>query len=416
MIKKILQIARREYLETVKTKAFIIGVLALPVMMTVMIFVGGKAQRKAFTGPRDDRHVAVLIHDSSLDLSLRNSFEDYNSDNPGRKLVPHYVQMSEEEGKQAVRDEDFVALLVVDENTSGADGHAKIFSLPSSDVTLQPSVRRILNKSVTTVRYEQNGLSPELIRELSRGVWLEDLQLSDEGEGKVDRVAGMMLPFIFMMMIFFGIMTSSQGLLNSIIEEKNNRVIEVMLAAVSPLEMMAGKIIGQSAIGLTLVALYAAGATAAASFAGFGSVLSTIGPDKIVVLVANMLLGFLLFNSLFAAVGSSVNSIKEAQNFITPMMLFIVAPFFFWTTIVQQPQGTLAVVTSLLPPMSPLVMVMRVAALPAVPWLQVLLSLLLLAGAVAAVIWAASRVFRVGILMYGKAPSIRELIRWVRES
>lgn len=416
MLNKTLQISRREYLETVKTKAFIIGVLALPVIMIILMVVGGKMQEKAFTGPREDRHLAVLNHEESIDQTLRQMFGEYNSDNPGRKLVPHYQEMSEKEGKQAVRSEEFDALLVVDENTISGDGHARMFSLPSSDVTLQPTVRRIINKAVSTVRYHQNGLSPELINELSRGVWLEDIQLSDEGEGKINRMAGMFLPFIFLMLIFFGIMTSSQGLLNSIIEEKNDRVIEVLLAAVSPLEMMAGKILGQSAIGLTLVALYAVGGAVAASFSGFGSVLSTIGPDKIAVLVLNMLLGFLLFNSMFAAVGSSVNSIKEAQNFITPLMLVIVVPMMFWTAIVQQPHGTLAVVTSLLPPISPLVMIMRVAALPAVPWLQVILSLLILTVAVAAVVWAAARIFRVGILMYGKAPSLAEIFRWVRES
>ncbi len=416
MLNKILQIARREYLETVKTKAFIIGVLALPVMMVGLMFIGGKVQQKVFSGPREDRHIAVLNHDEAIDSTLEQMFEDYNSDNPGRKLVPHYVDMNDDEAKQAVRDEDFDALLVVDENTVSGDGHARIFSMASSDITLQPTVRRIINKTVSTVRYHQNGLSPELIDKLSRGVWLEDIQLSDEGEGKVDRMAGMFLPFIFTMLIFVGIMTSSHGLLNSIIEEKNNRVIEVLLAAVSPLEMMAGKILGQSAIGLTLVTLYATGGAAAAMFSGFGSVLSGIGPDKIVVLVLNMLLGFLLFNSMFAAVGSSVNSIKEAQNFITPMMMVLVVPMMFWTIIAQQPHGTLAVSLSLIPPVSPLVMIMRVAALPAVPWLQVALSLLILTGAVAAVVWAASRVFRVGILMYGKAPSVRELIRWVRES
>ena len=298
MLNKILQITRREYLETVKTKAFIIGVLALPVLMIVPIFFVGKMQEKVFSGPRDDIHLAVLNHDTAIDQSLREMFEDYNSDNPGRKLLAHYIEMTEEEGKDAVRDEDFDALVVVGKDVVSGEDNASLFSLPSSDVTLQPTVRRILNQSVTTVRYQENGLDPELIRKLGNWVSLENVQLSDKGEDKIDRMAGMFLPFIFMMLIFFGIMTSSQGLLNSIIEEKNNRVIEVLLAAVSPLEMMAGKILGQSAIGLTLVTMYAVGGATAASFSGFGSVLSTIGPDKVAVFVPYMLLGFLLFNSM----------------------------------------------------------------------------------------------------------------------
>ena len=288
MLNKMLQIARREYLETVKTKAFIIGILLLPVIMGVMIFFGGKMQKSAFSGPREDIHALVLNHDSALDKTLAEAFDNYNADNPGRKIVTHFAQVSEEEGKQSVRSREYSVLLVVDEKTVEGSDHARLFSLPASDLTLQPTLNRIINNAVSTVRYEQNGFSPELIRKLSRNVWLEDIHLSDKGEGKINRMAGMFLPFILLMLIFFGIMTSSQGLLNSIIEEKNNRVIEVLLAAVNPLDMMAGKILGQSAIGLTLVALYVVGAVTAAATSGYGEILTTIGTDKIAVLIPNI--------------------------------------------------------------------------------------------------------------------------------
>lgn len=416
MISKVFQIARREFLETVKTKAFIIGISIVPVFVAGVMFFGGKLQQKAITGPREDIQVAVLNHEPAIEKSLAAAFDSYNADNPGRKYVPHFLQTGEEEAKQAVRDEEFGVLLVVDSATVSGEGHARLFSPPSTDLTQQSGLRRILNDAVTTVRYELNGFSPELVRELSRGVWLEDFQLSEKGEGQSNRMLSTMLPFFFMFIMFFGIVTSSQGLLNSVIEEKNNRVIEVLLSAISPMELMAGKILGQSGIGLTLVVIYVAGGVIALAASGLSDALSSVGGPEIAVFLAYFVLGFLLFNALFAAVGSAFNSLKEAQPVISPLMMVVALPMAFWFIIVQQPQGILAVSLSLIPPVSPLVMIMRVAALPAIPWLQVAASLLILAAAVMAITWAAARVFRVGILMYGKAPSIREMMRWVRES
>ena len=412
---KILQIARREYLETVKTKAFLIGLLVLPVFIVGIVVIGGKMQKKAFTGPREDIQLAVVNLDQELDQELKDAFDSYNEDNPGRRVVPHYVEMTEEKGKEAVRDEDFDGLLFVQESTVQSEGHAKLFTRGSSDVTLESIVRGIVNRAASNARYTLNGLSPELVRKLSRGVWLEDIEVSEKGESRRNRMVSMMLPFFFMMLMFFGIMTASQGLLNSVIEEKNNRVMEVLLSAVSPLDMMSGKILGQSMIAMTMVAIYAGGSLGAAKIAGFGEMLNNIGTPELVLFLVYYVLGFLLFNSLFAAIGSAFNSLREAQSFISPVMMLIISPFFIWTLIVQQPSGTLAVVTSLVPPLSPMVMVMRVAAMPSIPWLQVAASLAILALAVVAVVWAASRVFRVGILMFGKPPTLREIIRWVRE-
>jgi len=413
---KLMQIVRREYLETVKTKAFIIGVLIVPVMVTMAAVLSGKMQKEVFTGPREDRNVAVINQEQVVDSSLRDMFEQYNKDNQARRIVPHFIDMDEEQGKSAVLDGDFDALLLVQSEIVSGDGHAKLFTRPSSDISLQPLVRRIVSQSVTNVRYEQNGLSPELVRKLGRGVWVEDVQLSDQGESRSNRVANMLLPAVFLMLIFFGVITSSQGLLNSVIEEKSNRVIEVLLSAVSPLEMMAGKVLGQSAIGLTLVAIYVLGGIAALYITGYEHVLSRIGGAEIAVLVPYFLLAFVLFNSMFAAVGSAFNSLKEAQSMMTPLMLVIILPMMLQSVIIQQPQHPLVVAASLVPPFSPLVMVMRVTAMPQMPLLEVIASLILLAAAVLAVVWAAARIFRVGILMYGKPPSLREIVRWVRQA
>ena len=416
MLNKIVGIARREYLETVKTKAFLIGILALPVFIGIVVVFGGKMQKKAFSGEVGDRHLAVINHEKSLDLELRKSFEEYNSNNPGRRVLPFFIEMSEEDAKQSVRKGEYAALMLIESGVVEGDAQAMIFSRPSSDVTLQPTVQRILNGAVSTLRYLNNGLDPALIRKLGSWVSLKDIYLSEEGESKGNRIASMMLPGFFMMLIFFGVITSSQGLLSSVIEEKGNRVIEVLLSAVSPLEMMMGKILGQSAIGFTLMALYVSGALVATIYGGYSEVLLQIGFAEIVIFLLYYVLAFLLFNSLFAAIGSAFNSIKETQSIMSPLMLLIVLPMMFWTYLAQQPESALAVAASLIPPVSPMVMVLRIASMQQIPWVQVIISLVLLIIAVFVVVWAAARIFRTGILMYGKAPSVAEILRWVRES
>ena len=416
MLKKIIEVARREYLETVKTKAFIIGVIVLPLLMGVMIVFGGKMQKKAFAGDVGDRNLAIVNFEKSIDQELRESFEDYNKKNPGRKILPHFVELSEDDAKQVVRKGEYDALMYVESGVVDGEAQARLFSRPSSDATMHPTLQRILNSSISTVRYLNNGLDPELIRELGRWVSLKDIYLSEEGESKGNRIASMMLPFFFMMLIYFGVTIGSQGLLSSVIEEKGNRVIEVLLSAISPLEMMFGKIVGQSAIGLTLMALYIGGAIAATILGGYGEVLQEIQSMELVLFLMYYIMGFLLFNSIFAAIGSAFNTIKETQSIMAPVMIILILPMMFWTNLVQQPESTLAVTLSLIPPISPMVMVMRISAMPQIPWLQVIASLVILFAAVVGVVWAAARIFRTGILMYGKAPSVVEILRWVKES
>lgn len=117
---------------------------------------------------------------------------------------------------------------------------------------------------------------------------------------------------------------------------------------------------------------------------------------------------------MLAAIGSACNDIKESQTLMQPVMLLLIIPMFAWFIIVQRPEGTLAVVLSFIPPVTPLIMILRIAVKPDLPMIQIIASILLLAASVPVVIWAAAKIFRTGILMYGKPPSLKEIVRWVR--
>jgi ABC-2 type transport system permease protein len=208
-------------------------------------------------------------------------------------------------------------------------------------------------------------------------------------------------------------LTPSQMLVTSLIEEKSSRVIEVLLSAVSPLELMAGKILGLVAVGLTIAAVYVVAVTV---IAGTTGLLVAPNPALLALFLAYYLLGFAMYSAVFAGVGAAFNTLKDAQAVMVPLSLLLVVPIMCWMPIFQHPNGTLAVALSLFPPTAPTVMVLRIAALPSPPWADIAGSLLLLGGSVPLIIWAAAKVFRTGVLLYGKPPKLAEILRWVRNS
>ncbi|HEY9467410.1 MAG TPA: ABC transporter permease [Vicinamibacterales bacterium] len=219
------------------------------------------------------------------------------------------------------------------------------------------------------------------------------------------------LPFVFAGLLVFGIMIGGQTLLTQTIEEKSSRVVEVLLSAVSPLELMAGKILGQMAVSMLVLALYILiGLALLSSFA----MLGLLDPLLIVYLIVFFLVGYLVFASVFAAVGAAVNEMREAQSLMTPIMLALMAPWFFAAPIGRDPNAAFSIAMSLIPPVNTFAMMVRLASSTPPPFWQVALSIAIgLASAVAAM-WFAAKVFKVGLLLHGKPPTFGTLIKWAK--
>jgi ABC-2 type transport system permease protein len=243
----------------------------------------------------------------------------------------------------------------------------------------------------------------------SRGSGVAEEKIQRES----DRITKALVPFFFMYLLFLGIITMGQKMLSSIIEEKTSRVIEVLLSALSPFQLMAGKILGLVGIGLTVVCLWGVTAYIAARWQGLNV---EIAPAMLPYFVVYYALAFLLFSSTMVGIGSVCNTIKETQSLMTPVMLFCVVPLLAWQNILQEPGGTLARGLSFFPPTTPMVMILRLSAGSDVSTIEVLASIVLLAAAVLLAIWGAAKVFRTGILMYGKRPGLLEVARWLRQA
>jgi ABC-2 type transport system permease protein len=214
-----------------------------------------------------------------------------------------------------------------------------------------------------------------------------------------------------MFLLFMGTMTISQGLLTSVIEEKSSRVVEVLLSAVSPTQLMAGKILGMVCVGALLLTIWGAVGYGGAQARDMGDLVT---PYRLTYVVLYFVPGFLLISAFLAAVGAACNTIKEAQSMAAPLTILSLLPIMLWWLIMLNPNGVFSIILSYIPPITPLVMILRICADPEIAIIEVIATLVLLWLSVLFTIWLAGKIFRVGVLMYGKPPSLKELLHWLR--
>lgn len=425
MMRRTLKVAQREYIETVKTKTFLISLFIAPLIIAGIVFFT-RRMVKDKGGPRRALNVAVTDLTQELSEQIRASFEQYNESSSARKLKLHEVpsdvesfEETAEEQKERLRERQLDVYVVVEEDVISGSGKMVLhmYGTKVSSFDAPFKIESLINQAVRNHRCKLQNVSRELLAELRRRVPTEHVEVgSARDEERVQqqgkRIAEMMVPFFFMYMMFLGVLLAAQPLLTSIIEEKSSRVVEVLLSAVSPFELMAGKILGLGGIGLTVVALWSGAAYLGARWQGINV---EVGSGLLVYFAVYYVLGFLLFSSILAGIGSICNTLKEAQSLMMPVTLIFVLPLMSWFNLAQHPEGTYAKVLSFVPPLTPLVMVLRLSASSQVSVLEVIGSVAVLAASVLIAMWAGAKLFRTGILMYGKRPSVREVLRWLRQ-
>ena len=451
---KILLIAQRDFLTTVSNKGFLFGLFILPLMIGLALLVGPRLL-SASRSPQVVGRVVVMDPTGQVLPELRSTLSTSaikarQEENKRRALaaVPEATRAMAERGNQATPGS--VPDLTLEERPADADVATEKQSLSSADsasrplalVVIRPDAvqrtdpagefgtyelyaSRTLDDATETVIYQ--SLSAALVRVRLAAEKLDQQQVeamtrvkrptstivTAAGEQRSQRRFMQMLPFMVGLFIFVGVITSGQTLMTSTVEEKSSRVVEVLLAAVSPFQLMAGKLLGQSAIGLLAMAIYLGlGLLALYSFAMFG----IIDPMLIVYFLVFYLITNLVFGALMIAIGAAVNQIQEAQSLMGPVMLLLLVPYMMSPMIGRAPNSTLAVVVSFLPPMNTVGMMTRMASDSPPPEWQVWLTLLVGLGAACAAVWFAAKVFKVGLLMHGKPPNVATLIRWARQA
>ncbi len=288
----------------------------------------------------------------------------------------------------------------------------QVFTAPKLDPrVVAPINRGMVYQAVVDARLRGAGLDPVRIAGLMSLAVPRAAEVTKQGERRGSGAAQFIIPLAFFMLVWISAFSGAGQLLNNTIEEKSNRIMEVLLSAVSPFELMAGKILGQLGSGLVIISVYAAAGVFALVALAYADMITWW---QIAWMMVFFIAAYLFIASVFTAIGSAVSDIQEANSLMTPAMLLIMIPMFAVFPIVQNPTGTLAKMLSFMPPFSPFAMIARVGSnQPPAQWVIALSAVFSLAAAVGAV-WCASKIFRIGVLLYGKPPNLITLLKWVR--
>jgi ABC-2 type transport system permease protein len=265
-------------------------------------------------------------------------------------------------------------------------------------------------------RLTHNGMGVSDVDSLMQPVTVDTTQAGKHA----DTVSSFVAIYVLFLLMYMVILLYGMNVARSIIEEKTSRVFEVLLATIRPEEMMAGKVIGVGSVGLTQVAvwLFTAAVLTSASIMGAlggGRIHVALSAMQIIFFVVYFLLGYLLYSSIAAALGAMVNSEQELQQLNMFLVMPLAGCMFALAPVITNPSGLVARIISLIPFCAPLIMYLRISLATPPAW-EIALSIALMIATIYAVLWVASRIYRVGILMYGKKPNLPEIMRWLKYS
>jgi len=424
-VRKIWAVVRREFLERVRSKWFIISTVLGPVFMigitvlpALLASRSGGVRTMAVvdwgSGAFGSRLVAQLGTGNRFNaLLLRATARDTAA---VLDSLTHQVQAKALDGFLVVGD------VTVESGLADYRGR-NVTSLRDMAI-----LEGILRQAVVMERLTRSGIDPAVVQEAQARIELRKLRISRRGATGETGEATFVLAYIIGFVIYMGIVLYGVNVMRSVIDEKQTRIIEVLVSSLKPFQLMLGKVIGVGGVGLFQFAIWGAVAALLVRYRqvvfsllgvppeqAAAVMLPAVGGGLVFLVLAYFLLGYILYSAMFAVVGAVVNTESEAQQAQMPVMMLLVVAIIMFPAVLQEPGGQVAAALGLIPFSSPIIMPIRYAASD-VPASEVAMSLAVLAASTLAVVWLAGRIYRVGILMYGKRPGVRELMRWARES
>ncbi|MGQ0766463.1 MAG: ABC transporter permease [Gemmatimonadota bacterium] len=430
---KVLAVIKREYLERVRSKWFLVATIFGPLMMAVLIIL--PAWLASRTRPSTSAGNIVILDATGTGLGERVAtlLRSQGGSPVVRAVTGSALAAAESTAVAEVMarpergdgsgSESTQGYLVVDQLTAAGE-RARYAGRNASTIPDMERLEAAIRQSVLAARFEAAGLDAQRVQALSSiRLDLSTERLTERGRGGSGR-GNVALAYAIALLLYMSIVLYGQAILMGVIEEKTQRVAEVVVASISPGKLLAGKVAGVGSVGLTQQLVWVLSALLMLRFRGqiMGAMglpaastmqLPSVSPGTALAFLCFFILGYTFFATLFAAAGSMVSSTQDAQQVATPLTLLIVPSVLLLTPVLLEPNGTLSRVVSLLPFTSPILMPVRMS-LTGVPWFEVAGAIVLLVLTCLGAIWVAARIYRVGVLMYGKKPSLAELGRWVR--
>ncbi|MGC8764114.1 MAG: ABC transporter permease [Acidobacteriota bacterium] len=423
----VLAVVRREFLERVRKKSFLVSTLLTPLVYGALMILPA-----ALTVLRHEEVTVALLDRTGWagPLVVEAGPAKDRSPNPEGRLEEEADKRAEkalefraeppgtdlEALKRDLEGKSLQGILVLDPDPK-EELKATFYAKSLTNTQLFGLITAKLNQARLQQKLQKLGLDPSVAAQLKGRVELDLVKVEKGGKTRRGNLlTDLLRPILLALVIYMMIILYGVALSNGVLEEKNGKVVEVLLSAVRPFELMAGKIVGIASVGLLQygiwfllgAGLYLANPLNTASAGG-----GWMKPHEMVLLVLYFLLGFLFYSSIYAAVGAACTTQQEVQQWQTPVTFGLVVPLVLMMPTLQNPQAGWVVALSLFPMTSPVTMLLRLGATEVPPW-EIAASLLSLMLGGLAVAWLAAKVYRVGILMTGKRPSIPEVLRWIR--
>ncbi|HEY6051158.1 MAG TPA: ABC transporter permease [Thermoanaerobaculia bacterium] len=438
--KKIFAVVRREYIERIRTKAFWVATLLIPFLFLGMIFVQVAVMRRS----AGERRVVVVDRTNHLFAPLakelarqeaaggrapraENTMRESSPEQAPKGRSIHWVleqrpagdlEKTKEQLRKEVLAKKINSYLILDPAMLEKD-EVEYYSTSVSEFVGMGQIQRAIDHILLRERIVAHGLAPEVGNELDKRIDLRAFKVTESGTAE-EKGAGIVAALVFFFLMYSTFFMYGYQVMRGVIEEKSTRIVEIVIASVRPVELMLGKIIGIGLVGLTqyfawsLVAMNLS-LPVIASTLSTSDLVPKIPLSMLAYFVLFFLCGYFLYASIYTAIAAPFNSDQEAQQLAMIPMAMIISGVAIYPAVMNNPSGGIAVFFSLLPFTAPLMMFLR-TSLGQVPAWQIVVSVALLIATTVGLAWFAGRIYRVGILMYGKKPTIPEILRWARYS
>ncbi|MFQ5679501.1 MAG: ABC transporter permease [Gemmatimonadota bacterium] len=415
---RVLAIVRREYLQRVRSRWFLLSTLGLPLLLVALSFLSvWFVQRQA--GDFEGYRTAIVDRDGALaDLVA----EELERDSVPTTLAPELAALPDDSLPSRLLASAFDIYLLLPEKLMEGEGAVRILGRENVGSQARRGMERAVQRAVVRGRLRKAGLENVDTRALLDQPSVEVVAVFEEGARSQETFQA--ISFVIAIIFYMVLLVYGQMIVRSVIEEKASDIVEIIVSSVRPWELMLGKIIGVGAVGVTQMAIWAVvmlgltvygltGGAVALAEAGVDLRSVSIPLGTVIGALTFLILGYLLYAGLFAGAGATISTEQDAQQVTLPVTFLIIIPFLMAQGVIEQPDTSTSILLSIVPFFSPLLMPSRLMVTHVAPW-EIASAVILLVASILGVAWIAGRIYRVGILLKGKRPNVPELIRWIR--
>lgn len=422
---KLFSVIKREFITRVNGKGFVLGTIAMPVFVLIMVFLPAVLN---LIKSEDTRVFAVLDQSVGIFEPLQKQLDQKtDSGQPLYQLVAVEntdgdIEATKEEKKTAIIEDQLNGLIVIPADVRDS-GKVEFYSKNVSNFTLNRELYNAISKVVQDQRIAEYGVAPEIAAAITKDIDLTTLRVSKGGETQQDRGFTFVLTYVLVLFVYLALIIYGASTMNAVIEEKGSRVVEVLTSSVRPVQLMAGKIIGVGCVGMLQFFIWAITASLIVAYAGVLIKMMGLGAGDVsfpevkfgvmASFVVYFVLGYFVYGTLYASLGAMSNSTEEGQHLQWFVLIFLIFGIILVQFVIPNPSSTASVVLSFIPMFAPILMFTRIVV-ETPPMIEIVASIAILVASILLLMWIAGKIYRVGILMYGKRPNLPEVLRWIR--